>query len=259
MSIVQLVGVPTTLTWVTSTADGSATLAVTKPDGTALAAPAVTDDGTERKATITPDLPGRYVLLWSTPTEKHADVLDVWPEDPHYLVARGDALERLGESPTSGATRFAALSLYIASATAVVEYITGPLIKASKAWTEVLMYPTHSVVLPQTGIEVTSVTVDGNALGEDDYLVDEDAGIVHSKTHMFYDKVSIGYTAGDEQIPPQARQACLEVIAHMWQATRQDGRPDPAGDDTVMTPMGFAIPRRAQELLQSLPRAAGAA
>jgi hypothetical protein len=259
MSIVQLVGAPTTLTWVSSTAGESATLAVTKPDGTALAAPSVTDEGTSHKVTVTPDLPGRYVLLWSTPTEKYADVVDVWPTDPHYLVSRGDALERLSESQTTGSARFAALSLYIASATAVVEYITGPLIKSEKTWTEVLMYPTRAMVLPHTDIAVTSVTVDGNELGEDDYMVDEDAGIVHSRTHMFYDKVSIGFTAGDQQIPPQARQACLEIIAHMWMATRQDGRPEPAGEDTVMTPMGFAIPRRAQELLQSLPRAAGTA
>lgn len=259
MSIVQLVGAPTTLTWVSSTTGESATLAVTKPDGTALAAPSVIDDGTSHVATVVPDLPGRYVMLWATSTQSHADVVDVWPTDPHYLVSRAEALERLGESPTSAATRFEALSLYIASATAVVEYITGPLIRVDQTWTEVLMYPASSMVLPHTTITVTSVTVDGNELGEGDYLVDEDAGIVHSRTHMFYDKVSIGFTAGDEEIPPQARQACLEVIAHMWQATRQDGRPEPVGEDTVVTPMGFAIPRRAQELLQSLPRAAGMA
>lgn len=260
MDVVNLVGAPVTLEWTTDASTGPA-LAITLPDGTAGSTPAPTHDGTKYSTTFTPTLPGRHTLLWSTAAASHADIVDVWPTSPRYLVSRADAIERLRGSRTSIDSKFDALMLYIAAATAVVESVTGPLIKGQRTWKEVPAFPARSIVLPHEEIDVTQVTIDGSELAPADYIVDEDAGIVSSLVGYFepLTRVVVTYTAGSEQIAPQARQACLEILAHMWQLTRQSGRPVAAGEETATTPIGFAIPKRALELLLSMPRAAGVA
>lgn len=261
MAVVRIVGSPTSLSW-RSSDDAAAALAVTKPDGTVLTpALTVTDSTTTHTAALTPTLPGRYRLLWSTAGDKHADVLDVWPEDPHYLVSRADALERLGQSSDMGYARYDALMLYIAAASAVIESITGPLIASSRTWTEVPPYTASSIVLPHENIVVTAVTVDGAALAAGDYIVDEDAGIVSALSGPFLPltKVTVSYTAGGQQIPAQARLACLELVAHMWQGTREALRPETPGEDVQVTSIGYALPKRVLELLATMPRAAGVA
>lgn len=255
MSVVHFVDTPQSLEWLSAVPGESATLTVTQPDGTT-ANPTVTNKVLTHTTAFTPSKPGRHTLLWATPTETFSDVLDVWPTDPHYLVSRADAMKRLKINALTSAHD--ALMLYVASASSVVESITGPLIADERRWTEVIQYPVRAIILPAYDITVTAVTVDGTALTESDYTVDEDAGIVWSDA-FDGNKIVVNYTVGADQIPPAARQACLEIIAHMWQLTQQNGRPIVAQEGTMFTPTGFAIPDRAHELLQHLPRPAGTA
>lgn len=260
MSVVNIVGVPVALAW--SAAGDAPTLQIIEPDGTEVTpAPTVAGTAPARTASFTPTKPGRHALLWATSGANFADVLDVWPDNPRYLVSKADAHARLtseGGGTAITAPVWDALPLYIASATAVVEYETGPIIPVTKTITQVLTHPVRAIVLPDHDITLTSVTVDGSAVTIDDNNVDDDAGIVHGD---FVGKVVITYSTGDDIVHPLARQACLEIVAHSWQSTRQSGRPvvRQDADDVAATSAGYYVPKRALEMLRRIGKLGGIA
>ncbi|MCB2413653.1 hypothetical protein LGT39_12440 [Demequina sp. TTPB684] len=255
----KYVGTPATVSWL-SPAAGEASLTVTGPDGVELdPAPAVTDSSAQHDATFTPELPGRYLLHWSTPADAFVNILDVWPLTPRFLVSREQALQRLRQVDNSAGTELDALMLYIAAASAVVEFHTGPLFTSSETWTEVSAYGQRAVVLPNHDVTVTAVSVDGTALSEGAYTVDEEPGIVWVDVGRGA-KVSVSYTVGSQQVPVAAQLACLEIMAHSWQQTHQGVVGYNAdGTQTVTTSMGYAIPKRALEWIHAVPGAAGVA
>lgn len=260
-NIIHRVGSLSALAWRSSTS-AAATLTVTLPDGSTVS-PTVAGTPPAHTVQFTPTLPGRHQLLWSIAgAETHADIIDVWPTHPRYLVAQADAIDRLRLSNqiTAAPDSVSSMPLYIATATAIIEDVTGPLLPVERTTKVSGHYRKRAVVLPYIHVTVTSVTVDDNVLDDTQFKVDEEAGIVYSDYLTEGDvNVEVAFTVGDVEIPPQARLACLEVIAHLWQITRQGLRESGATDETVTTPMGFALPRRAWEMVQSIPRAAGIA
>lgn len=257
--VVRYVDAPANLKW-TGSDSVPASLTVTQPDGTTLVpSPTVTNPGPVHTASFTPTLAGRYLLRWVTATETFVDILDVWPLAPRYLVSRERAIERLQQTNNSTGTAFDAIMLYIAAASAVVEYHTGPLFTTEATWVEVSAYGTRAIVLPQHNVNVTAVTIDGSVIAAGAYTVDDPAGIVWVDVSRG-SKVAVTYTVGSAQVPVAAQMACLEIIAHSWQQTRQSVQPwaDESGP-TTMTSMGYAIPNRALEWLQAVPGAAGVA
>lgn len=256
--VVNYVDTPVELTW-TSADTAAASLTVTKPDGTAVSpAPTVTSSGAAHTASFTPTVPGRYLLNWSTAGDAKADVVDIWPSDPRFLVSHALVVDRLRQVDASG-NEYDSLPLYIAAASWVVEKIVGPQFLAAKTKSLVSINGQRAVNLPRSQInEVTAVSIDGTALAVGDYVVDEDAGIVHVDVPKLA-KVVIAYTVGDEQVPFAAQMGCLEIIAHAWQQTHQSVSPFGDQSDTVATPMTYSIPRRALEWLDSLPKTAGIA
>lgn len=257
--VVNYLDAPATVAW-TSPTSGVASLTVTQPDGTALdPAPTVTDTSALHKATFTPTLPGRHVLHWSTADAAFVDVLDVWPTNPRFLVSREQAIERLRQLNNQWGTEFDSIMLYIAAASAVVERIIGPAFTTVQNHTAVSAHGDISVVLPAIMVTVTAVSIDGNVLSAAAYVVDDDAGVVWVDVPR-RSKVSIDYTVGGAGVPIEAQMGCLEILAHSWQQTRQTAAPFPVSDvPTVTTSMGYAIPLRALEWLQRVPRAAGMA
>lgn len=256
--VVNYVDTPVELMW-TSADTAEASLTVTKPDGTSVEpAPTVTDDGAAHTAIFTPTVPGRHLLTWSTAGDAKADIVDIWPADPRFLVSHALVVDRLRQVNASG-TEYDALPLYIAAASWVVEKLVGPQFLAAKTKSLVSVNGQRAVNLPQSQInEVTSVSIDGTALAAGDYIVDEDAGIVHVDVPRLA-KVVIAYTAGGDGVPFAAQMGCLEIIAHAWQQTHQSVSPFGDQADTVATPMTYSIPRRALEWLDSLPKTAGVA
>jgi len=244
----------------TSADSSAASLTVTQPDGTALAvAPTVTDAGAAHTAVFIPVLPGRHVLRWVAGDDTFVDILDVWPSAPRYLVSRERAIERLQQTNNSAGTAFDAIMLYIAAASAVVESIVGPMFTTEETWSEVSAYGSSSVVLPHCDITVSAVSIDGSDIDASAYTVDDPAGIVWVDLGRRA-KVTVTYVVGTAQVPIPAQMGCLEIIAHSWQQTRQSIQPwSDDSTQTVITSMGYAIPRRALEWLQAVPRAAGAA
>lgn len=69
--------------------------------------------------------------------------------------------------------------------------------------------------------------------------------------------LKVSYTAGRPELPAAAKAACLIIFRHLWSTTRSAGAPQAAGfnrtDDVVQVQgLGYAVPRRAVELLRSL-------
>lgn len=68
--------------------------------------------------------------------------------------------------------------------------------------------------------------------------------------------VSITYTTGLTSLPPQARLAAEFIVRHLW-ATQRGPMPVPSQDsdtESMVPGVGYAIPNRAIELLESIPR-----
>ena len=258
MAVVNVVGATVSVAW-RSSDDASATLTVTLPDGTTVAG-AVSDTATSHTATFTASQAGLYRLHWETAEDQHSGVLEVWPEEPRLLVSEQDLLKRIKESTANpGADALDALPVIIAASTEVVENISGPILPDTKSWTESGKRRQRKVVLPDDNVTITSVTVDDVALDSSDYVLEYDSIVVSDSFTEGDANITISYTVGSwTSIPQAARLACIEIAAHMWTIAYQGGRPDAVGEVEV-TPQGFAIPRRAVELLRTLPRPAGLA
>lgn len=247
---VTIVGEAAALSWTPTEGSGSsATLSVVLPDGTTLT-PAPTVSGTSTfTATVTPSQAGRHLLTWSRGTARLVDVLDAWPAVPRYLISVDDAAAAVGQGTTLSQAKRDELQLHIAAASAVVEDITGPLVKSTRTATRDGGRP--AVVLPHTGVTVSSVTVDGTALAASAYVVDSGAGVIYAASGVFASgraNVVVAYTTGDNVIPPQARLACREQVKFLWQVHYQGA----TRDDLGYTPSGFAVPRMVEELCASV-------
>jgi hypothetical protein len=150
------------------------------------------------------------------------------------------------------------LQLLIAVATWIIEYERGPQIKTAKVYKASGDSRKRAVVLPAVNITVQSVTVDGTALAASAYTVDEEAGIVYSDSLTDGDvNIAIAYTAGSTTIAPPVRQACIELVAHLFQVANFGASENQ--DDEQQSLAGFALPRRVIQLINSIPVAAGIA
>lgn len=131
--------------------------------------------------------------------------------------------------------------------------ISGPL--EVTAYTERLY--TASCVLQQRHHPLTSVTSvtpqDGAALPTSAYIVDT----TNSQVELRYygpGWYTLAYSAGLTAVTNRIKTAGLIVFQHLWKVENGTvGRGQV--DDTVMTPMGFAIPQRAEDLIAADPAA----
>lgn len=239
--------------WPDAPAAGSTVaLAVVRPDGSQLApAPTVTGTATGSEATITPTMPGRHLLRWTSSgavVDAHTDVVDVWPSDPRFIFPPDQAKDSLNWANPK-ASDVDDLRLYVAAATPVIEDIVGPVVRSSEVFTA----PGGSfVMLPVVSATVTSVKVNGAQVT--DYYADP-AGAVSAGNQQVRRAfpsglVEVQYTVGMQVIPPNIQLAARELVRHMWQIGRQaigrSGRQDPTAE--AYTPSGFAVPRRVIEL-----------
>ena len=262
--IMNTVGATVTVEWL-SGGTTAATLAVVQPDGTSLTpAPTVSVTNNRQSAFFIATQAGVYGLTWTLANGAvQSDIVDVWPLAPRYLVSVADVMRRLAvagpSAQNNAADWFETLSLYIASASLVVESITGALLPKASQYVASGRWDRRKLVLPASKITVESVTVDDVLLIEgSQYKVDTMAGIIISDSFTEGDlNITVQFTAGSKNVPPQARQACLEIGAYMWQISRQGSRESGTTDEIVTTASGWAVPRRAWELLQSLPSTPG--
>lgn len=244
-------GARATVVWPSAPVDGPYTLAVRKPDGTALTpAPEVDGDQEPVQAQFVPPMPGRYLLTWSVEGEAtHTDILDVWPEDPRFIISVDDAAVGLNAKGKASADYLDDLRLYVAAATPVIEDIVGPVVPTAE--TETIDGGRTAIVLPKVPESIISVTVNGEPV-ENYYC---QYGILYCGTRGYptafgWGEVTITYRVGKAVIPPNIRLATRELVRHWVQIGKHavgGSRPDP-GDGDEFTPSGFAVPRRVIEL-----------
>jgi hypothetical protein len=240
------------------------TVTVRQPDGTTVAPPLdVEHAGT---GSYYADLPvvqaGRHLVRWvgtdGVPFAQ-ADVVDVWPTDPRYLFTLEQARGFVGDLDDDIDDL---VRLYMAAVTPVIEDITGPLI--SEQGSRTFNGGVTAVLLPGPVSDVT-VTENGGVLGAGQFTVDYDAGIVYAGDQLapreFFpgrQNVTVTFTVGSEQIPPNIVLAALTEFRFLWQLDQQGNRFDEPDEDTMAwTPSGFAVPRRVTELCAAHPRPAG--
>lgn len=240
----------------------SATLVITKPDGTTTSVITLSNPSTGvYTTTYTPAAAGRYrpeITVVGTSTVSggvYEDVFDVWPADPRFIVSVDDIKSEL--SVRSGTTIDEdELRLYCAAATQLVEEIAGTVLATT-------LVETHNggraaVLLEERPTAITSVVVDGTALAAADYTADLASGIVYaggSRTPTSFawgrQNVVVTYTAGSSTVDANVVLAARIIIAHLYQVGQQGRRGRNSNDDVVVLASGFAVPRRAVELVRN--------
>lgn len=154
---------------------------------------------------------------------------------------------------------------YIPAVTLIVEDIAGPQTNhANEVWTA--DGGDWSILLPTAVTGVDSVVEDGVTLTVAvDYTVDLVNGIVHRGSSL----VPMRFRSGVQNVvitydaavtaTANVKLAARIILAHLWQSDQQGARPQFGTNEVevVQTPSGFAIPRRAYELLKPTPNVPG--
>lgn len=155
--------------------------------------------------------------------------------------------------PAADVSNDTELQIYLDASNDVVETMVGP--SAVTTFTERYSTVNGSIItMRRPLVAVTSVTPDGGAaLAATAYIVDTVRGGLEIKNRLPGD-YTIVYTAGWSAIPPRGKLAQLIIGQHLWR-TQRGGMVASVVADEGLTPVpgvGFAIPNRAAELLQSL-------
>lgn len=171
---------------------------------------------------------------------------------PFAVLADLKAQLNIPASDTSNDTE---LQTYVDASNEVCEAMVGP--SASTAFSELYGTLNGSIILMRRPlISVTSVTpniVGAPALAASAYTVDKDRGGLQINAGQPGDFIVV-YNAGWAAIPARAKLALLIIGQHLWSTQRGGMIPSVVTpEETVQIPgFGFAIPRRAAELLASL-------
>lgn len=225
------------------------TLAVAKPDGTAVdPAPTVTNTGSGgvyTAATVV-DQAGTWTYAWTASGTVVAVIpgqLDV--RSPGVYVASLQELKK--QLRRTDDADDPELRGHLASATRYVEKRLGGPVGVQQFTERHLV--TGPTVIPRRRplVSVTSITPDcGAALTSDVYVADVDLSqiVIRCGPLGWYTLV---YSAGFAQPGENAKLAGLIIAQHLWET--QNGIAGRRGQETVPSGLGFAIPRRAAEML----------
>jgi hypothetical protein len=251
---------------------GAVTLTVTLPDGTAAAGSPFTiasvATGLYEKVDLISAMAGRYVGYWVATglnSSAHTQVFHVRSGAEVALVSLDetkDHLNKLGSVVTDDQE----LERKIGSATGVVEYFCGPVIR--RTYTDEVKGGGSSLILHHDQVvSVTSVTpilTSAPAVDVADLDVSP-TGIIRHKSGLSisWGPLRVVYVATRIDIPDELVEAALIIIAHLWDTQRGPrtrtflGQED--RDATFIPQVGFAIPNRAIDLMKMHPAPAGIA
>lgn len=229
------------------------TIAVTKGDRATLVSPAPTvtntGSGGVYTAPVTVDMAGLWSYVWTASGTVVATDPGQFTVDPArvYVASIEEFKAHLNRTDVADD---AELRTHLAAATEWVESaIGGPISITSYTETH---YASEMIVPRRTPlVAVTSITPYlGTALTADAYRVDTDLGVIYLRYGAGYEHTLV-YTAGRTVVPERGKLAGLIVAAHLWETQNGfAGRRN--SDDLTSTGLGFAVPRRAVELLERL-------
>ena len=226
-------------------------ITVTKPDNTAVSpAPTVTNTGSGGvyTASVTVDQAGTWTYAWSA----SGTVVGV---EPGQFTVRSVTVYVASLEETKSQLRRTddaddlVIRSYLASATRYVERRIGPI--GVQSFTERHMI-TGFTLIPRHRplVSVTSVTPDfGTVLTSTAYTLDYDNNQIVFYWGIWPTWHTLVYSAGWAQVPENGKVAGLMIVQHLWDTMNGFAGRRPADTELIPTGMGFAIPRRAYELL----------
>lgn len=242
---------------------GAITLTLTKPDATtqAYAFPVHDSLGAYHQDIPAADMTtiGRYLFKWVTTGTGAGAVFgeyDVYDQATYpEIISLADAKEQLNITATNGD---AELSAFIQAASQVVEGYVGAVgrrtVTATVRGGYSIALPTYPVIsLTSMTAAASGVVTYGDMSGFD---VNTTTGVIRLLSGLHIDGPQrVVYVAGRAVVPPDITLATRVIVQHLW-STQRGGSTRPgmggSGDitDQQLVLAGFAIPRRAVELLR---------
>jgi len=235
---------------------GAMTLVVTAPDGTT-SSPSITHSGTGAySATYAPTQLGQHRVAWTATGTNASAFTDAFSVDGQTgIVSLAAVRAHLGITSTVTDER---LREHLLLASEMCESYTRRTYRQTTV-TELHDGGTDTILLRRSPVQsVTSVTVSGGLVAAADWTADLTGCLIRRNTSSGSaywvggnQNVSVVYVAGATSVPWKVRQACLELVRHLWDSQRggysipkQQG----AGDDWDPR-QGYSVPRRVAELL----------
>jgi len=135
------------------------------------------------------------------------------------------------------------------AAIALVEERVGPLTATDVTEVHVVLGPT--LVLEQCPVaEIISIEVGSVPVASAQYRLDQRSGIVRALGgRSFAGEYTVTYKAGWDAPPAELQLAVLLIAAQLWETQQVPGRRPQFGQPDGAVPAGFAVPRRAAELM----------
>ncbi|MFB7736170.1 hypothetical protein ACFC08_17650 [Streptomyces sp. NPDC056112] len=238
----------------------SAALTVTLPDGETaiLPVPLPSDEPGRVRVDYVTTQAGRHVwrLVTTGPVTAYADVFDVRDMMPVGIVSLSDAKDMLNiDAPETEDDE--ELRGFITGASLAVERQIGRIV-ARRSFTERCRPDSRGRILLSNVpvMAVTSMqTPDGSTTWNPaDIDADASTGLLTvTAGRGLTAQVDVTYTAGMRMVSEDYRLAALIIVQHLWETKR--GRmgaiQGSADDPPYLFGRGFALPRRALELLDS--------
>jgi hypothetical protein len=245
------------------------TCTITLPDGTTTS-PTDSNPATGTyTASYTPTVAGTYYVRWVAEDVASVSGADTVTEDSFTVSASSNAFISLDEARSflnlSSTDDDAELLAYLEWACTLAERIADTDFARKTVTSEKhsVLRCTSSIVLDHRPVlSVTSLSESGTALSATDYMVDNRWGVVYRQAGSYQDSewvqgrnnISITYVTGWSIIPPEVRQATLQILEHLWENQR-GGSPLAGGfRDVSEFPQAGAnwnVPNKARDTLLS--------
>lgn len=156
----------------------------------------------------------------------------------------------------SGAAPVSELDDMLAAATEMIEAQVGPILPRPQASTirdfngSILVLPVVPVLSVQSVTDAAGAPLATVA----DLDVDTSAGVINTYGRLWRDRIVVNYTVGRDPVPFSLKVAVMITAGHLYETQRGSAstRPGMLGGGTDgggEVPMGFALPRRAEELI----------
>lgn len=230
---------------------GTVQVTVTQPDTTVAGPFTVSPSGTGTYTYAYQTVqPGRHEVHWlSTGANPgaFADVIDVRPSAPLYIVSLADAKEQLN---FTGATSDEEIRVYLEAATGVVERELGKVV-VRRTFVEEHEASGGVVVLDRAPVvsivSVTPVFTSSLTWSAGNLRV-RPSGVMYARTGIaLVGLLEVTYVAGMQVVSEDIGLGTRIIIQHMWETQRGSrGVPRPGGQDPGR---GYLVPNQAKALL----------
>jgi hypothetical protein len=231
------------------------TLTVELPDGTTVT-PTVTNPPAVTgvyAVDYSPTMVGlhRYTFTTTGPKTQYGPALFEVASTSRGIVSLDD-VKNLPSMNIRTTTHDETLRRFIEAATSVIERHTGNTV-VREVVTETVMADWRGLHLTRSPIISITTVADSAGTAVTDGVLDTNIGLIRPPAYaLWWGEHTVTYVAGMTTIPAEYSLAALIIVEHLWQTQRgtMSAAARPGGMDDVDVPgIGYAIPRRALQLL----------